>query len=42
MKSQTFGDLFKNLKTGEAWRLIFASMLRKIKQGMDKKRFRIK
>jgi hypothetical protein len=41
-KPRTFGDVLEKYPFREAWKMIVASMLRKIKQGMDKKRFRIK
>jgi hypothetical protein len=41
-KNKTIGDICKNYKTGEAWQMIVASIVRKIKKGMDKKRFRVR
>jgi hypothetical protein len=32
---QTIGDICKNYKTGEAWRMIVESMLKKIKREME-------
>jgi len=41
-KKITIGDICKNYKTGEAWRMIIESILRNLKRGMDKKRFRVR
>jgi hypothetical protein len=39
-KLNTFGDVFENYPSRVAWKMIFASMVRNLKRGMEKPRFK--